>query len=64
MATYRTYNDAMNAIEVAIKETIKDQPELKEYEDEVFHDIVRAYMPECTWTVAVELSRRTGVSLP
>ena len=61
---YNTIEDAMYAIDVAVEDTLKDQPHLKEYEDDVYHDMVQAIMPDCTLSIQYELECRTGVPRP
>jgi hypothetical protein len=58
---YNTYEEAMKAVDVAVEETLSDNPHLKAQEDDIFHDIVQAIMPDCTPEVEAELSQRTGV---
>lgn len=63
MAEYKTVADAMKAVDIAVEDTIKDQPQLKEYEDDVYHDMVLAIALDCDDAVVLELSRRTGIPI-
>lgn len=63
MYEYTTVDDAMRAVDIAVEETLNDQPHLREYEGDVFHDIVQAIAMDCSPSVAAELSRVTGVPL-
>jgi hypothetical protein len=64
MAEYKTYADALRAVEDAVEDTLRDQPHLRPQEDDVFHDMVQAIMPDCDPDLAAELSQRTGVDIP
>lgn len=61
---YGSVEDAMRAIDLAVEDTLADSPELKEHEDDVYHDIAQSMMYECAPAIRRELSRRTGVSIP
>jgi hypothetical protein len=58
---YKTYEDAMHAVNVAVEDTLRDQPHLKPQEDDVFHDMVQSIMLDCPPEIARELARRNGV---
>ncbi len=60
---YKTVEAAMDAVEGGVEDTLRDNPELKSQEDEVYHDMVQAIMWDCTPSVARELGRRTGVEV-
>jgi hypothetical protein len=58
---YKTVEDAMRAVDLGVEDTLKDQPDLKEQEDSIYHDICQSIMIMCPPEVARELARRTGV---
>lgn len=51
----------MEAIDIAVEDTLKDQPHLKHQEDDVYHDMVQAIMFDCDLATVRELERITGV---
>lgn len=61
---YRNVEDVMKAIDLAVEDTIADQPSLKGQEDDVYHDIAQSFMYDCPPAIRRELSRRTGVDMP
>lgn len=61
MSTYNKLSDAMEAIDIAVEDTLKDQPHLKHQEDDVYHDMVQAIMFDCDLATVRELERITGV---
>ena len=60
---YTTCEQAEEAVEPAIKETIAGNPELVAEADSIAWDMTQAVMSECTPAVARELGRCTGVSV-
>lgn len=60
---YQSVEDAMKAVDLAVEETLADNPELEEAEDDVYHDMVQSVMLECDVSVARELGRVTGVGV-
>ena len=60
---YATCEQAEEAIELASKEMIADNPELTSEGDSIALGMTQAVMSECTPAVARELSRCTGVSV-
>lgn len=63
MATYETVNEALQALDEAVKDVVRDQPHLAEVEDSVYWDLCQGLQSECTPAVARELARVTGVDL-
>lgn len=61
---YNTPEEVMKAIDLGVEDTLRDQPQLKPQEDDVYHDIAQSMMYECPIKVAREVARRTGVSSP
>jgi hypothetical protein len=61
---YTTCEQAKEAVELTIKETIAGNPELATEGDSIAWDMTQAVMSECTPAVARELGRCTGVSVP
>jgi hypothetical protein len=59
---YTNVDDALSSVDVAVKETIADQPGLAEEADSVYWDLAQAIMWECDVSTARELARVTGVS--
>lgn len=57
---YTSFEAANNAVEVAIKDTIRDNPDLTA--DEIAWDMTQAIMYDCDDKTMAELSQRTGVS--
>lgn len=58
---YTDVEAAMEAVEVAIKDTIGDNPELTE--DVIYWDMVQSIMYGCDPATAKELGRITGVDM-
>jgi hypothetical protein len=64
VTVYNSVEDAMKAIDLAVEDTIADQPNLKEQEDSVYWEICQSIMYDCPPYIRDELARRTGVSVP
>lgn len=64
MATYTDLDEALKAVDVAVMETVADNPELAPEADSVYWDMAQSIMSDCSPSVARELSRVTGVDLP
>jgi hypothetical protein len=64
MTFYNSVEDAMKAVDLAVEDTLADQPDLKEQEDSVYWEIAQSIMYDCSETIRRELSRRTGVTIP
>jgi hypothetical protein len=60
---YTTCEQAGEAVELAIKETLADNPELASEGASIAGDMTQAVMSECTPAVTRELGRCTGVSV-
>lgn len=60
--TYTDVEAAMEAVEVAVKDTIGDNPDLTE--DVIYWDMVQSIMHDCDPATTKELGRITGVSIP
>jgi hypothetical protein len=60
--TYTDFSTAHDAVEAAIADTIRDNPDLTA--DEVAWDMTQAIMSDCDVATVRELSQRTGVSIP
>jgi len=61
---YITCEQAGEAVELAIKETIAGNPELAAEGDSIAWDMTQAVMSGCRPAVARELGRWTGVRVP
>jgi len=57
--TYTTLEAALDAVEVAIKETIADNPDLADQEDTIAWDMTDAIAMDCDQATAQELRRVT-----
>jgi hypothetical protein len=60
---YTTCEQAGEAVELAIKEALADNPEHASEGDSIAWDMTRAMTSECTPAVARELGRCVGVSV-
>lgn len=56
---YTSFEAANAAVEAAIQDTIRDNPQLTE--DEIAWDMTQAIMWDCDDATLAELSQRTGV---
>jgi len=61
--TYRSVNTALKAVDVAVRETLADNPELGSVEDSVYWEICQAIRYDTAPAARRELARVTGVTL-
>jgi hypothetical protein len=61
---HSSIESALAAVEVAVEDTLNDNPELKSQEDTIYWDMVQAIFWDCTAGIGAELCRITGVSVP
>jgi hypothetical protein len=61
---HNSVEDAMKAIDLAVEDTIADNPDLQAQEDSVYWEIAQSIMYDCSLEIRKELSRRTGVTIP
>jgi hypothetical protein len=61
--TYTDVGAALEAVELAVRETVADNPELAESEDSIFWDLCQSIQYDCDPATRRELARITGVSL-